>query len=157
MCWKCILKSRSFCPVELWPKYMVDMIIKSSHLNRSKRIKSVCFLYGNAFTDKKKILCLLSDKLKDNSAIVHVNSIIKDLEKGTYDSQWTYYNINEKCLLYMNNQICMVQAKISSIDLKINIWNRFASKYKTDLNMQNKFFGEDREFCDKIYALIVKE
>lgn len=150
MCWKCIRDYNSSCPYELWPIWISNLIIKKSHLNRSERIRSVCFLYGNGITSKKHIFCILQNKLRDKSAFIHVSSVFNDVQKGTYDSVWTYYNIGEKCLLYMNGEICFEQAQISSYDLKINIWNRYCSKYKTNLSMQMKYFGEDAEVCEKI-------
>ena len=155
MCWKCIREYDSVCPYSIWPKRIGNLLTKTSHLNRSQRIQSVCFLYGNGITNKKHIFCILQNKLRDKSAFIHVGSVINDLEKGSYDSIWTYYNVNEKCLLYMNGKISLKQADINTYNLKMNIWNRYCSKYKTNLSMQIKYFGEDTEICEKINNSVV--
>jgi hypothetical protein len=157
MCNMCLQKIRSFQPVESWPKFMQRLVILNKHLNRSERIRAVCFLYGNGITDKNLIMCLLQNKLRDHSAKVHVNSIYNDILCNKYDNKWTYYNLLEKCILFLNGTISEDQEKISSYDLKCNIWNRYASKFSTTLEMQNKFLGEDELVCAKVNAAVKKE
>lgn len=145
------------CPIDTWPKYFKDKIASSNYLNRSERMQTVCFFYGNGITDLETIIRMIRHKLRDRSAFAHVKSIVQDLQTTNYDDKWTYYNTNEKCMLYMNGSIAVdAQAKLNVFDLKMNIWNRYCSKHKTSLSTQIKFFGEDTEICDKIYACIGK-
>lgn len=151
-------KYNSVCPIFLWPNNMIQMIIKSKHLNRSSRIKSVCFLFGNGISSKSDIIFILNNKLRDRSAVMHIYSIINDIINGTYDSSWTYYNVNEKCMLYLNGKICYKeQKKISTTNLKINEWSRYSSHFKTTYKMQLDFFGEDTKTCEKVYNSLQKK
>jgi len=141
--------------VEQWPKYIKQLIIYGTHLNRSQRIRTVCFLIGNGVSDPNLIYCLLQNKLSDRAAAMHVKSTIKDALSNKYDNIWTYHSLMENCILFLNGKIAInEQSKISVSALKIAMWNRYSWKHKCSLKNQMLFFGEDDVIYPKVYRYI---
>ena len=132
---------------------MSKLIILENHLNRTQRISVVCFLVGNGILDENLIMCLIRNKLKDKSAFNHMRATIKDVMSNKYDDIWTYFNVSERCILYLNGNVAFEeQRKLSTTDLKICMWSRYSSKQKTSYREEQLFWGEDEKICEKVYS-----
>jgi hypothetical protein len=158
MCWKCLRKYENVAPHTLWPQSLQRDIIHKTHANRGNRIRLVTFLYCNGITDEKDIMCIMKNKLRDKSAIMHINSIITSVKTPEYDRKWTYYSLQEKCILYLDGTIFADTSNQSTTNLKLAIWNRYCNKtYRSKhihIKEQSDFFGENEEQCKHIHQII---
>tara|TARA_B100000945_G_scaffold105935_1_gene83924 strand:+ start:1188 stop:1625 length:438 start_codon:yes stop_codon:yes gene_type:complete len=144
-------------PINLWPRRMKKIIFGTKFINRSERISTVCFFVGNGITNKNTITCMMISKLRDREAVIHLNTIINDALSDKYDKIWTYYNINEQCILFLNGNIAFeLQEKMNTYKLKLNIWNRYSYRIKSTYSDQLHFFGEDDDICQKVYGYFSK-
>lgn len=151
MCWNCLKKTHSFLPHEEWPVSMQRMIIYKTHLNRMQRLNCVCFLVGNGITDQQTIMCLLKNKLRDKIAVQHIKSLIQDAMSDRYDHVWSYYNVVSNCYLFLNGKVdYKVQKKLNYNNLKVCMWNTYASRVAPSIFEQTKYFGEDESINEKV-------
>ena len=145
-------------PPYTWPRFIHKLVLQESPFTRSQRIQIICFLYGNGITKSFDIMRIISTtRLRDRSALVHARSILVDIVKGTYDHKWTYYSLQENCLLYLNGDVSLFQHKINKFNLKLSVWDRYCKKYKTDLGIQLSFFGGDTDVARVIYATVLRQ
>lgn len=154
MCWHCLRKYEDVAPVYEWPhRYRVD-ITQKRHANRADRIRLVAFLFCNGITNEKDIMCIMKNKLRDKSALVHLKSIISSVKGNEYDKKWTYYSLKDKCTLYLDGTLSTKTRLFSTSQYKNSVWERYCygSINKRNITHQEQlnFFGEDENVCRAI-------
>ena len=134
----------AFLPKTTWPMWMRRCIFGSKHLVRTQRLQSVVFLMGNGVSaDDTRVF--LSPKMRDRAAKMHLQSIIADVQAGTYDTKWTYFNVCQKEVYFLGQRPC-TDSKFA-MQRKINSLDKFAYNHPLSLASQDAFL-KNEVTCD---------
>jgi hypothetical protein len=133
-------------PLSEWPRNILSMYTSQGTLSFQQRMTMVCFLIGNGCPEYD-VPILLKHKLRDHAAMVHITTLLKSVNSGSYDSRWFYYNVHYKDYYYLNGKLASVlsQARL------INVWNEYCHEvWRT----QGRYptMKEEQEFfqCQKV-------
>ena len=141
------LRFISVSPIELWPKKMKDILFGKRTITHSERLIVCSFLYGNG-SNKDDIKLLISHLLRDKSAVMDVHNTLDKMTKNP--KHYFYYDVNRRDTLDMNGEPYGV-AFGNMFDIrKLNEWDKFCSRHKVTLAMQEGFFAQ----TDTIYPHI---
>ena len=130
-------------PVHTWPSHIRESYFSKQFISFQQRMSAVCFFYGNGCspTDIKTILL---PKLRDKSAVQHIDSMITSILSANYDTTWYYYNVHMDDYVYLNGTFCSKRKTDSRIynlwDSHCQVYYRRYGRYPT-LDEEEQFFS----------------
>jgi hypothetical protein len=129
-------------PVEMWPSDILDLMKNGLTLTIGERTKLVCFLFGNG-SNADDIRVMLHHKLRDESARVHVKTLLQDVLLDTKKQQLYYFDVDAGDYLYMAGTP-KGPAYGSRLQTRmINSWDAFVNSHgSATYAMQEAFFGQ---------------
>ena len=139
----------AFLPRNTWPKPMRHKIFGGCTITHTTRLKCCLFLYGNGIPPHF-IRVMMQPCLRDKSAVMHLDSILKDLESNKNNSLF-YFDVNQNDYLLIDGSPCPLctlekhNIRISDeiiFNRKLNAWNFFSLRNKTSIFLQHAFFSD---------------
>ena len=133
-------------PFFLWPSYM-QTLVQRLNLQYHQRFVVVCFLMGNGCPPKQVRQFFKDGRLRDNSAHMHIESLIKTIQENTKIKKWYYYDINLRdCICFDGMQPQLRENKEEEDSRLATLWEKHVQHlYKTEgryprLHEQDTFF-----------------
>lgn len=137
----CARRIDAFLPVELWPQWVRGLAFGRRTCVMRERRTLVCFLMGNGVSGPD-VRCFLRPVLRDASAVRHVDALVRDIDSKAYDARWTYYNVNERDVLHLNNRPCPEMAGRFEFERKVNSFGRYAARRSVTLAQERAFMRQ---------------
>lgn len=138
-------------PVLSWPPYIRNAYFSPQPISFQQRMSMVCFFYGNGCSPQD-IVTILRPKLRDRSAIQHVDSVIASVASESYDAKWFYYNVHLNDYMYLNGNLCSTRQSDARI---FNLWDSYCDESRRLRGRYPTLKEEEDFFSGGASAMIV--
>lgn len=121
---KCAKFLSNHIPFNLWPVKVRRVFVSKNFLTYNQRMTMVCFFYGNGCPNDF-IHILLHKRLRDRSALIHIDSLISSIESKKFDHLWYYYNVHHGDYFFLNGFVAPQQQSFSRLFV---LWDKHCHK-----------------------------